>query len=228
MKMSKHIKCSKCKELKPLTEYHRNGVDKMTGEQQYRTSCKACEANREKTKSRPKATPVMAASETTTKRLQREFHKWEVSQNPWHSLATIKEGEDSCWSYNGAIDKNGYAVFVRKGYSSVNAHRAIMEYLGFDLKGLHVHHECHNRGCINPAHLTILTPEAHAAIHANDLSEGSNIGPQLPTYWHRKYVACRAAVSDTLCGLSEMPTLSYLMETTGYSEYLIRKVLKEV
>lgn len=34
-----------------------------------------------------------------------------------------------------------------------------------DISDMHVHHECLCPGCINPAHLTALTPSDHMALH---------------------------------------------------------------
>ena len=62
--------------------------------------------------------------------------------------------ETACKIYKGTLS-NGYPA---KG--NIRFHRLVMN----APKGTHVHHKCHNRSCINPEHLDILTPSEHAKI----------------------------------------------------------------
>lgn len=62
---------------------------------------------------------------------------------------------------------------MRSGYGrldvggrKVPAHRYFYEWhIGAIAPGLVLHHDCRNRLCVNPAHLTPLSPEDHARLH---------------------------------------------------------------
>lgn len=70
--------------------------------------------------------------------------------------------QDQCWTWRGAM---------RNGYGSVNghqAHRIVYEMeIGFIPFGHDLHHQCSNRGCVNPYHLIPLTPQEHGLVHAS-------------------------------------------------------------
>lgn len=59
-----------------------------------------------------------------------------------------------CWEWTGAVcKKSGYARFKMDG-ACVRAHRvAFRHYVGKIPDDKDVHHECHNRVCVNPEHL---------------------------------------------------------------------------
>jgi HNH endonuclease len=64
---------------------------------------------------------------------------------------------DDCWEWQGTLNSNGYGVFVidRKYWG---AHRfSFMLSNGRLKRGLCVGHLCHNRKCVNPAHLVQIT-----------------------------------------------------------------------
>jgi hypothetical protein len=59
-----------------------------------------------------------------------------------------------CWEWVGRRDRKGYGEWGRGG----SAHRFVYAaMIGPIPAGLHVHHACHNRGCVNPAHLEAVT-----------------------------------------------------------------------
>lgn len=77
---------------------------------------------------------------------------------------------NGCWAYNGDLTKYGRFTPTRTGGMSreaMVAHRFAYETLvGPVPDGCHLHHECENPGCVNPAHLVPLSPAEHAARHA--------------------------------------------------------------
>lgn len=44
-------------------------------------------------------------------------------------------------------------------------YRRMMDYFGYDIEGMAIHHKCFNPKCINPEHLQVMTHEAHAKLH---------------------------------------------------------------
>ena len=77
--------------------------------------------------------------------------------------AKIHPQPDGCWSYD-PVGADGYGVDSVVGI----VHRYVYETLvGPIPEGHHLHHECRNRACVRPSHLTPLTPADHAQVHAD-------------------------------------------------------------
>ena len=77
---------------------------------------------------------------------------------------------NGCWAYGGNLDNYGmFYLWPHPGAPLVRmkAHRFAYEVLvGPIPDDYHVHHECLNPGCVNPAHLIALSPRDHAQRHA--------------------------------------------------------------
>lgn len=93
-------------------------------------------------------------------------------------LANTVAGPGSCLEWQGRRDRGGYgilSVMASEGRRSTQyAHRLMLQASqgGNELAGLHTHHACTNRACINPEHLQPVTVqqnngEMHARISLN-------------------------------------------------------------
>lgn len=76
----------------------------------------------------------------------------------------------SCWLWRGATHK-GYGFFHYKGAARL-AHRVSYLWQNGEIpNGLEVDHMCHNRACVNPSHLRLVT---HSINGQNRASANSN------------------------------------------------------
>lgn len=75
--------------------------------------------------------------------------------------------ETPCWVWLHGLDKDGYGRFKVGGKETGRAHKwAYEHFVGPVPEGLHVHHRCEVRACVNPAHLQPLT--CHANLMASE------------------------------------------------------------
>jgi hypothetical protein len=75
----------------------------------------------------------------------------------------MKGQPNDCWIWRGGGTLNGYGNFSIRTYNhstTIMAHRYAYEITyGMILPGFFIHHRCHTRRCVNPAHLQIATPQ---------------------------------------------------------------------
>ena len=67
-----------------------------------------------------------------------------------------------CWEWSGALDGGGYGLFTFEGRQQ-GAHRVSLSLCGLVVpEGCQVDHRCHNRRCVNPSHLRVVTAKQNA------------------------------------------------------------------
>lgn len=70
---------------------------------------------------------------------------------------------DDCHLFIGCKDRDGYGLINING-KTTRAHRYSYEIYNGDLpKNCVIHHTCHRRNCVNPAHLQAITPQSNIA-----------------------------------------------------------------
>ena len=73
----------------------------------------------------------------------------------------IPDNPNECWEWRGYVGADGYGQAKGDG-KTAPAHRVVWSWLtGQALppksSGLELHHTCHNRRCVNPGHLELIT-----------------------------------------------------------------------
>lgn len=95
-----------------------------------------------------------------------------------------KKVESGCWEWQGACQKNGYAV-ASMNRKTFRAHRVMFELKHGPLApGVHVCHSCDNRKCINPDHLWSGNPGENMF----DMSEKGRSNNQQKTHCPRGHL----------------------------------------
>ena len=103
----------------------------------------------------------------------------------FYSKAVKSSGENSCWSWNGNIDKKGYPEFRFCHYGKSGKYRAnrvsFFIHYNEDPGTALVCHTCDNPKCVNPKHLFLGT---HKDNYADMANKGRNIKGDL--HWTKK------------------------------------------
>lgn len=102
-------------------------------------------------------------------------------------LAKVRRSP-GCWDWMANKSSDGYGTFSLKGQMTT-AHRAAwILFRGSIPEGLHVDHACHNRQCVNPDHLQVVTRkqnmENRAGAHVNSQSGVRGVFPH-----HGRWIA---------------------------------------
>lgn len=91
------------------------------------------------------------------------IHGHHAVKNPGPMYVIEDRGfETPCWIWQRVPKADGYAI-----HKGANVHRTIYrEQVGEIPEGMHVHHRCENRLCVNPDHLELMTPADHLRLHS--------------------------------------------------------------
>jgi len=92
-------------------------------------------------------------------------HYCNTLRRPPHAIILTVDIDAStgCWIWTGRINEGGYGA-VSVGKSGKKAHRVSYERAKGPIpEGMHIHHLCHNKACINPDHLEAVSPRDHLA-----------------------------------------------------------------
>lgn len=101
-----------------------------------------------------------------------------------------------CWNFQGVSRADGYGAVGTggRGGPKVLAHRLTYEHhVGPVPDGYEVHHECRNRACCNPAHLTAISPEDHRHEHRQDVCANGHDNWRIRRSGERE---CRTCATD--------------------------------
>ena len=109
---------------------------------------------------------------TTTKNITNPVnHDQQTAKACNRILSRVSATASGCLEYQGRIDPaTGYSR-VKLGSVNSYGHRIMAARFVGDPTGLHVHHTCHNRKCVNPSHLQLMSASDHARLTAAETAE---------------------------------------------------------
>jgi stress-induced morphogen len=86
-----------------------------------------------------------------------------------------RDSATGCWIWKASLTPEGYGqhstgiLHQTIGRRVERAHRLVYQLLVGEIpKGMHLHHTCKNRACVNPDHLALLSPADHSREHYGD------------------------------------------------------------
>lgn len=95
---------------------------------------------------------------TMTATRARGYHGRLLAEFPERRFWSRVDKSGDCWLWLGGYSGNGYGRFSPKRDKGVGAHRFAYEsVVGPIPSGKEIDHLCRNRGCVNPAHLEVVT-----------------------------------------------------------------------
>lgn len=150
-------RCSGCGLEKERTEFHVNR-SRHDGLQH---RCKAC--GRSYGRTRVEGRNPVATRLRPKELTPRQAVAWYIASGTIE--CDVQRPFDECWEWMGYRSATGYGQLFWKGFQPL-AHRFVFEAMTREDAGEHLHHECRVRECVNPNHLTPVTAEEHAQLHA--------------------------------------------------------------
>lgn len=73
---------------------------------------------------------------------------------------------DGCWHWRGRPDRYGVTRWNNEFWYAHRLLYCMFNKITGTPPGMHVHHRCEVRGCVNPDHLVLLAHSDHSALHA--------------------------------------------------------------
>ena len=82
---------------------------------------------------------------------------------PSERFAARVDKSGDCWLWTAGRSRDGYGMFRAEAGRKMYAHRwSYAEHFGPIPEGMDIDHLCHNRACVNPAHLRLATRKQNA------------------------------------------------------------------
>ena len=107
-------------------------------------------------------------------------HRVRLLDGSWIRADQLEQGHRIMALSNGESGW-GYSRLYAKGGKEIKEHRFIMQQLGYDVDGLHVHHIDENKMNNHPSNLRMVTPSEHVYIHLPDAETLRERGKYLHT-----------------------------------------------
>ncbi|MEQ4566194.1 HNH endonuclease signature motif containing protein [Paenarthrobacter sp. CAP02] len=103
------------------------------------------------------------------------------------------EKTDACWNWLGCRNNDGYGLMTYETGKVRSVHRISWEMANDSIPtGMEIDHICHNRACVNPAHLRLATRSANnqnLAGHRRDSTSGHR-----GVFWSKQHKMWRVRV----------------------------------